>query len=88
MLKPKGDSMFLEYIQQLRASGRRHFTSEEIRAELQLSDSSVRSGLYRLKRDKKVISPFNGLYVIVPPENHAYSWKLLQYASYLHLDFI
>ena len=64
--------MFSEYIQQLRASGRRHFTSEEIRAELQLSDSSARSGLYRLKRDKKVISPVNGLYVIVPPEYQSY----------------
>ena len=67
-----GHTMFSEYIQQLRASGRRHFTSEEIRAELQLSDSSARSGLYRLKRDKKVISPVNGLYVIVPPEYQSY----------------
>lgn len=67
-----GHIMFSEYIQQLRASGRRHFTSEEIRAELQLSDSSARSGLYRLKRDKKVISPVNGLYVIVPPEYQSY----------------
>lgn len=64
--------MFSEYIQQLRASGRRHFTSRGIRAELQLSDSSARSGLYRLKRDKKVISPVNGLYVIVPPEYQSY----------------
>jgi predicted transcriptional regulator of viral defense system len=64
--------MFSEYIQQLRASGRRHFTSEEIRVELQLSDNSARSGLYRLKRDKKVISPVNGLYVIVPPEYQSY----------------
>ena len=64
--------MFSEYIHQLRASGRRHFTSEEIRAELQLSDSSARSGLYRLKRDKKIISPVNGLYVIVPPEHQSY----------------
>ena len=67
-----GHTMFSEYIQQLRARGRRHFTSEEIRAELQLSDSSARSGLYRLKRDKKVISPVNGLYVIVPPEYQSY----------------
>lgn len=57
--------MFSEYIQQLRASGRRHFTTKEIREELNLSDSSAKSGLYRLKRDKKVISPLNGLYVIV-----------------------
>lgn len=67
-----GLTMFSEYIQQLRASGRRHFTSEEIRAELQISDSSARSGLYRLKRDKKILSPVNGLYVIVPPEYQSY----------------
>lgn len=67
-----GHIMFSEYIQKLRASGRRYFTSEEIRAELQLSDNSAKSGLYRLKRDKKIISPVNGLYVIVPPEYQSY----------------
>ena len=64
--------MFSEYLHQLRASGRRHFTSKEIRAELQISDSAARSGLYRLKKAKKVISPVNGLYVIVPPEDQSY----------------
>ena len=67
-----GHTMFSEYIQQLRINGRRYFISEEIREELQLSDSSARSGLYRLKRDKKVISPVNGLCVIVTPEYQSY----------------
>jgi predicted transcriptional regulator of viral defense system len=64
--------MFSKYLEKLRSNGRRHFTSEEIRSELELSDSAARSGVYRLKRDKKVISPVNGLYVIVPPEHRPY----------------
>ena len=64
--------MFSHYLQQLRASGRRYFTSQDIRLDLHLSDSAARSGLYRLKRDGKVISPVNGLYVIVPPERQPY----------------
>ncbi|MDX2346256.1 MAG: type IV toxin-antitoxin system AbiEi family antitoxin [Legionella sp.] len=64
--------MFSEYLDKLRSSGRRHFTSEEIRNELEISDSAARSGLYRLKKAKKIISPANGLYVIVPPEYKPY----------------
>lgn len=67
-----GHAMFSEYLRQLRASGRRHFTSKEIREELHLSNCAARSGLYRLKKDKKIISPVNGLYVIVPPECQSY----------------
>lgn len=54
------------------SSGRRYFTSEEIRKELNLSDNAAKSGLYRLKKDGKIISPLSGLYVIVPPESRPY----------------
>lgn len=64
--------MFSNYLKQLRASGRRHFTSKKIRRDLQLSDSAARSGLSRLKKEKSIISPVNGLYVIVPPEHQHY----------------
>lgn len=67
-----GHVVFSEYLEQLRSGGRQHFTSKEIRCELKLSDSAARSGLYRLKKDKKIISPVNGLYVIVPPEYQPY----------------
>jgi predicted transcriptional regulator of viral defense system len=63
-----GHVMYYEYLESLRSSGRRHFTSKEIRKDLNLSDVAARSGLYRLKRDGKVISPLSGLYVIIPPE--------------------
>ena len=42
-----GYVMFSEYTQQLIANARRHFTSEEIRSELQLSDSDA----IRLKKN-------------------------------------
>ncbi|MDR2666594.1 MAG: type IV toxin-antitoxin system AbiEi family antitoxin [Holosporales bacterium] len=64
--------MFIEYLDKLQASGRPYFTSKEIRNELGISDFSARSGLYRLKKRKKIISPINGLYVIVPPEHQPY----------------
>ncbi len=67
-----GHVMFSEYLLKLRASGKRHFTFKEIKQELGLSDSAARSGLYRLKKAIKVVSPVNGLYVIVPPEHQPY----------------
>lgn len=64
--------MYYEYLESLRSSGKRYFTSEEIRKDLNISDAAARSGLYRLKRDGKVISPLSGLYVIVPPESRSF----------------
>jgi predicted transcriptional regulator of viral defense system len=64
--------MFAEYIEKLQSTGRRYFTSKEIIQSLGLSSNAARSGLYRLKRDGKIISPINGLYVIVPPEHKSY----------------
>ena len=64
--------MFAKYLEKLQASGRVYFTSEEIRKDLNLSDIAARSGLYRLKKDKKIISPVNGLYVIVAPKHKPY----------------
>jgi predicted transcriptional regulator of viral defense system len=64
--------MHSKYLERLRSSGKRHFTSEEIRKDLHLSDDAARSGLARLKREGKLISPVNGLYVIVPPECRPY----------------
>jgi predicted transcriptional regulator of viral defense system len=64
--------MFVEYLEKLRASGRRYFTSEELIKDLGISDIAARSGLYRLKKNAKLISPLSGLYVIVPPEHQPY----------------
>jgi len=64
--------MYSEYLEDLRSSGRRSFTSKEIRKTLNLSEDAAKSGLYRLKRRGKLISPINGLYVLVPPEHRPY----------------
>jgi predicted transcriptional regulator of viral defense system len=64
--------MFIEYLEKLRSSGKRYFTSQKIMQDLNLSPDSARAGLYRLKRDGKLISPVSGLYVIVPPEHKSY----------------
>lgn len=64
--------MFAKYLEKLRSSGRRYFTSQEIRKDLDLSDDSAKAGLYRLKKAQRLISPIKGLYVIVPPEHKSF----------------
>jgi len=64
--------MFAKYLEKLRSTGKRYFSSSEIIQALNLSADAARAGLYRLKRDGKLISPVNGLYVIVPPEHKSY----------------
>lgn len=61
--------MFSEYLEKIRMSGRRHFCLQEIKEDINISDSAARSGLYRLKKANKVISPVKSLYVIIPPEH-------------------
>lgn len=64
--------MFSDYLEKIRSTGKRCFTSDEIRQDLNLSADAARAGLYRLKKDGKLISPIRGLYVIVPPEHRSY----------------
>ena len=61
--------MFAEYLEKLRMTGRRYFAFQEIMQDLSISYNAAKCGLYRLKKNKKVISPVKGLYVIVPPEH-------------------
>lgn len=64
--------MFIEYLEKLRSGGKRWLTSQEIIQALNISADAARAGLYRLKRNGKLISPISGLYVIVPPEHKSY----------------
>ena len=64
--------MFAEYLDHLISHGRGHFTFEEISRELNLSESAAKSGIYRLKKSKKLITPLKGVYIIVPPEHRKY----------------
>lgn len=56
------------YIVDLAARGRHHFTTKEAAAALGNSIPAVRAALRRLKAKGEVADPFQGFYVIVPPE--------------------
>lgn len=57
-----------EIITDLAARGRYHFSTEEMRAALGVSLPAVRASLRRLKRRGEIADPYQGFYVIVPPE--------------------
>lgn len=57
-----------EYIEQLAARGRFHFTAANLVEALGLGDAVVRSQLWRLKQHGRIASPARSFYVIVPPE--------------------
>jgi predicted transcriptional regulator of viral defense system len=64
--------MFIKYLEKLRASGKRYFTYKELTETFNLSDVSARSGLYRLRKDGRLINPMRGLYIMVPPEHRSF----------------
>ncbi len=63
--------MFYEYLEKLRSKGKRSFTLEEAQKDLNASQSAIHSAVYRLKRQGKIISPLQGLYIIIPPEHRS-----------------
>lgn len=63
---------YLKYLDNLRSSGKHHFTFEQALNDLNVSVNSAKSGLYRLKKAGKLITPAKGLYVIIPPEHQPY----------------
>jgi len=74
-MTPKGHDMFANYsnyINNLRSLGNRCFTFKQVLNDLKVSIDSAKAGLYRLKKDGKLITPAKGLYVIVPPEHQPY----------------
>ncbi len=56
------------YILDLAARGRHHFTTEEAAAALGSSPPTVRAALRRLKAKGEIAAPYRGFHVIVPPE--------------------
>lgn len=60
--------MYIEYLGNIRSKGKRFFTIDQLIADLKVSYDSAKSGLYRLRKQNKIISPAKGLYVILPPE--------------------
>ena len=59
------------YIDSLAARGRYYFTTEEAIAALSSSPLAVRAAIRRLRAKARVVMPFRGFHVIVPPEYRA-----------------
>lgn len=57
-----------DYLVDLAARGRHHFTTEEAAAALGRSVPAVRAALRRLKSKGEIADPHRGFHVIVPPE--------------------
>jgi predicted transcriptional regulator of viral defense system len=57
-----------QFIADLAASGRYHFTTDDAVRALGASVPAVRGSLRRLKAKGEVADPYRGFYVIVPPE--------------------
>lgn len=68
MKKEIGPSRARDYIADLAAGGRYHFTSGDAGAALGASAAATKLSLGRLSRQGLVASPARGFYVIVPPE--------------------
>jgi predicted transcriptional regulator of viral defense system len=58
-----------EYIEDLAARGRRHFTTGEAVAAIRAKHTAVRAQLRRLKQRGTLASPMRSVHVIVPPEH-------------------
>src|SRR5579885_2670083 len=57
-----------EYVADLAARGRYHFVSAEAQAALGVSPAAAKLAISRLNKQRIVVSPARGFYVIVPPE--------------------
>lgn len=57
-----------DFIGNLAARGRYHFTSSDFRSTLNVSEAAARQALRRLAAKGEIASPARGFYVIVPPE--------------------
>ena len=57
------------YIKEIRKTGQRYFTLEQLMEDQGLSKNTALNAIYRLKGHGELISPARGLYVIVPPEH-------------------
>jgi predicted transcriptional regulator of viral defense system len=62
---------FSEYLKDLRKSGRLFFVIDEAVHDLKISKHSVLASIHRIKKRGEIISPAQGLYVIIPPEHQA-----------------
>lgn len=70
-LQVKSESHARDYVDGPAAAGRYAFTRREAQAALRGSAGSIKQALNRLARQKLLVSPARGFYVILPPEYRA-----------------
>lgn len=71
-MKSRADHLIAkDYLEQLAARGRYHFTSAQAREALGVSANAATKALKRLKEQGALASPEREFYVIVPPEYRA-----------------
>jgi len=56
------------YLDNLQANGRYFFTVREVQKTLGTSITAVRAVLRRFKEKKRIVSPYRGFYLVIPPE--------------------
>src|SRR3990170_7631034 len=59
---------FNNYIRAIRARGNYTFTFQQAIKELNISEDSLKCGMYKLKKKGEVVSPVKGFYIVIPPE--------------------
>ncbi len=64
--------VYKEYLDTLRSQGKISFSFAQILGDLKVDAQNIRAGLYRCKKEGRLISPAKGLYIIVPPEDRPY----------------
>ena len=57
--------MFIQYLDKLRSQGKRFFTFAQILSDLGTSVNSIKGGIFRLKKEGKIITPAEELTVIL-----------------------
>lgn len=59
---------FQGFLKSLQANGRYYFSTDEALATLKISYNALTSAIYKRKKKGDIISPLQGLFIIVPPE--------------------
>ena len=71
-MKIKQSKALQNYMDDLLASGRVTFTRDDVQSQIGLSNAAFHNTAARLQKQKKLLSPRHGFYVIVPPQ--FYGW--------------
>lgn len=81
-------SIFKDYVTAVLMEHNYHFTTEKMKKDLRISDNAARIGISRLKKEKIVITPVNGLCIIVPPQDRAIGSVPADQLVYIMMNYL